>query len=849
MADSVSCPTQEELFRLTQGNLPGDRLESVCDHVEICGKCQDSLSKIEDPPDAFAKQLVRVSPDDLEKARTAIEAETLKEMATSVLGFFAPVLDSKGRRLTLTVPCQLGQYEVLRLIAYGGMGEVYEGRHVRLKRPVAVKVIRGFRQDDPVSHEHFLREMETAGQLEHPNLVRAYDAWEHEGYLFLAQELLDGESLQQLASKGQIKTPSEIAAAVLGTCRALEQLHGKGFVHRDVKPANIMRLNDGTIKLIDYGLAVAADCGKSASRVGGGTIGYMSPEQAYGSGTVDNRSDIYSVGRVLKYLLSKLPEVFAEAKQAELVQELTALAERLTQREPTDRLQSVYAVIVQLEQLQESMEPSEPATDKLAPPAPPTPPTVVERPRERTANPREPSSTPTTDAGPQAQPKRRGLGWSAIAVLLIGVAGFGAFQIVFKTDQQATVLVENHQPGDTIQVTSEDGKVRSVELGDQPRFVVDRGTYELSLEGPDKRQLNPASITVTGRDQLTVRIEDRSGGNKGFEPTGVAGVAKQPLKSKEMEIPSDPGTRPTEAGSTAPMSGKMANAAPAMMNPADSKTLSAPFSATDIRTSRQAWSESLGLPETLTVVTGQNPDFELEFVLIPPGTFEMGMPALLSLMAGNKPEWAESSRPAHRVTVAQPFYLSRYEVTQQQFRDVMGDGLTPVTGDGTTFPATQIPWKACVDFCSRLTQSGTNIPMGGKLRLPTEAEWEYACRAGTTSRFWSGDQIEPSQANLRISGRKLTLEPVDAFPPNPFGLHNTHGNVSEWCSDWFSPDYYAASGNDDPKGPAEGSRKVIRGGGYSNPSFSATSYWRQSHEPDTRSGNIGLRPVIELPTR
>lgn len=553
MVEIASCPTDEELIRLTHGDLPGERLESVCDHVEACEKCQDSLAQLEDPPDEFAKQLVRVSPDDLENARVAIEAETFKETANSVLDFFSPVLDSKDRRLTLTVPCQLGQYEVLRLIAHGGMGEVYEGRHVRLKRPVAVKVIRGFRQDDPVSHDHFLREMETAGQLEHPNLVRAYDAWEHDGYLFLAQELLDGDSLQTLVHQGQIKTPDEIVSALLGTCRALEQLHGKGFIHRDVKPANIMRLTDGTIKLIDYGLAVASDAGKPASRVGGGTVGYMSPEQANGSGTVDNRSDIYSAGRVLKYLLSKLPEVFAESKQAELVQKLTELAERLTQREPKDRLQSVYAVIVQLELLQKPTEPAESATSSLPPPPPPTPPPVANRPEKQTTNPGQPSPAPTTAAKPQPQPKRRGVVWSIFTVLLLGVIGFGASQIIFKTDQRATVLVENHQPGDVIQLTSEDGIVRSIELGDQPTFVVDRGTYELSLEGPDNRQLNPASITVTGQDQLTVRIEDRLGGTKDIEPTDVAGVAKQPLKPKEMEIPTDSGTKPTEAGSTDPI--------------------------------------------------------------------------------------------------------------------------------------------------------------------------------------------------------------------------------------------------------------------------------------------------------
>ncbi|MGZ0175009.1 MAG: serine/threonine protein kinase, partial [Planctomycetales bacterium] len=491
MVTTASCPSKEELFRLNHGDLPGEQLESVCDHVETCEKCQLILGQLDDPPDEFAKQLAQITPEALENARVAIEAETLKE------------------KPTLTVPCQLGQYEVLRLIAHGGMGEVYEGRHVRLKRPVAVKLIRGFRQDDPVSHEHFLREMETAGQLEHPNLVRAYDAWEHDGYLFLAQELLDGDSLQTLAHNGQIKTPDEIVAALLGTCRALDQLHGKGFVHRDVKPANIMRLTDGTIKVIDYGLAVAADSRKSAGRVGAGTVGYMSPEQANGSVTVDNRSDIFSAGRVLKYLLSKLPEAFAEAKQSELVQELTALAERLTQREPKDRLQSVYAVIVQLEQLQQSVVPIETPPEMEAPPkVPPTPPAKRTR-KTKNATSRKRTATAAPPPEPKINPQRRGVGWWALFALILAAVAFTAYQIVFKTDRQTTVLVENHQPGDVIKITSEDGKVRSVELGDQPKFVVDRGTYELTLEGPDNRRLNPANITVTGRDQLTVRIEDR----------------------------------------------------------------------------------------------------------------------------------------------------------------------------------------------------------------------------------------------------------------------------------------------------------------------------------------------------
>ena len=524
MIKTASCPSKEELIRLNHGDLPGDQLESVCDHVDACEKCQLIFGQLDDPPNEFGKQLAQITPDALENARLAIEAETLKETATSIWGQFSPVIKSKDRKPTLTVPCNLRQYEVLRLIGHGGMGEVYEGRHTNLKRPVALKVIHGIRQDDPVAYEHFLREMETAGQLEHPNLVRAYDAWEHDGCLFLAQELLDGESLQQLASKGQIKTPAEIIDALLGTCRALEQLHAKGFVHRDVKPGNIMRQTDGTIKLIDYGLAIASESGKSAARVGAGTVGYMSPEQAHGTGPIDHRSDIYATGRVLKYLLSKLPIDVKEPKQSELLEKLNALANRLTQKDPKDRLQNVYAVIVQLEQLQQPVEPVE-ATATTSP----SPQVGQRRRKKRTA--------PSSAIEPEAQPKRRGVIWLVLAALLIGIIGFGAFQIIFKTDRRATVMVENHQPGDVIQITSEDGKVRSVELGDQRKFVVDRGTYALSLVGADSRGLNPANITVTGRDQLTVRIEDRPAETTTTAQANPGQSTRKPFELEMVNIP------------------------------------------------------------------------------------------------------------------------------------------------------------------------------------------------------------------------------------------------------------------------------------------------------------------------
>lgn len=523
MVNKASCPTKEDLIRLNYGDLPEDQLESLCDHVEICEKCQLIFGQLEAPPDEFEKQLAKITPDDLENARIAIEEETLEDRATTIWGQLAPS-QQKDHDSTLDVPCNLRQYEVLKLIGYGGMGEVYEGRHSNLKRPVALKVIQGIRQDDPVAYEHFLREMETAGQLEHPNLVRAYDAWEHDGCLFLAQELLDGDALQELASQGLIRTPEEIIDAVLGTCRALEQLHAKGFVHRDVKPGNIMRLTDGTIKLIDYGLAIAAESGKSAARIGAGTIGYMSPEQAHGSGPVDHRSDIYSTGRVLKYLLSKLPSDTQNAKQVKLIEKLSKLADRLTQKDPQKRLQSIYAVILKLEQLQQSVKSREKPADSPAPLS--APPTARQKSRQsrtsvKSRRKRAAGTKPQNELTP---PNKRDSPWLLLVALILGMGGFGVFQLIFKTDRQATIMVENHQPGDVIRITSEDGKVLSVELSDQAKFEVNPGSYELTLDGPGNRQLVPGHITVTGHDKLKVRID------KVADPIGDA---EKPMDSRK----------------------------------------------------------------------------------------------------------------------------------------------------------------------------------------------------------------------------------------------------------------------------------------------------------------------------
>ncbi len=343
------CPADDKLARMVAGKLPTDHFESLCFHVESCPRCQGLLAQLEVEPDGFIRSLTGITEADLANARIEMELKSKFE-STRLFDYLSNIPEAKSNRPTLQPPCQLGPYEVQKLIAKGGMGEVYEAKHLRLNRPVALKVIRGYRQDDPASEGYFLREMANAGKLDHPNLVRAYDAWEADGCLYMAFELLDGQSLQNHFAKGNSRTLVDALDAILGTCRALEYLHSQGLVHCDIKPSNVIRLSDGSIKLIDFGLAM--DMALPHSPNGSGTKGYMAPEQQAKGGLVDQRADIYSLGCLLKFMLTGFVDTDSQGSKNAEAKELIAIAERMTQDAPEKRYQSVTEVRVLLENLQ-----------------------------------------------------------------------------------------------------------------------------------------------------------------------------------------------------------------------------------------------------------------------------------------------------------------------------------------------------------------------------------------------------------------------------------------------------------------------------------------------------------------
>jgi formylglycine-generating enzyme required for sulfatase activity len=239
--------------------------------------------------------------------------------------------------------------------------------------------------------------------------------------------------------------------------------------------------------------------------------------------------------------------------------------------------------------------------------------------------------------------------------------------------------------------------------------------------------------------------------------------------------------------------------------------------------------------------------------LIPAGEFLMGS-------ADRDPEAKPDEKPQHKVRIARPFYLGVYEVTQAEYKVVMvdrpnpsyfsaiGDGKTQVVGKDTDrFPVENVSWFDAIAFCNKLsereglkpcyTASNELIASGTGYRLPTVAEWEYACRAGSTTKFAFGDRLEPTMANF---DRTQPL-PVGSYSPNELGLFDMHGNMWEWCQDWYHPGYYANSPATDPLNSVHAPHRVFRGGTWRSILRDCRSANRDGNAPGLRFGGVGFR--------
>ena len=253
----------------------------------------------------------------------------------------------------------------------------------------------------------------------------------------------------------------------------------------------------------------------------------------------------------------------------------------------------------------------------------------------------------------------------------------------------------------------------------------------------------------------------------------------------------------------------------------------------------------------------------MKLVPIKSGTFKMGSP--------ESEKGHQKDEQQREVTLSEDFLMGTTEVTQKQWKDLMGTTFEDLANQqegplgrgaklsskpsatGDKQPMCFVNWADAISFCEALTkrehEAGT-LTLDKHYTLPTEAQWEYACRAGTTTTFSNGNVFTSKEANFYgklpygtevVGEYREKTTPIASFPANPWGLHDMHGNLYEWVSDWYEE---APTSTKDPKGPDKGDGRIIRGGAWDRKATSCRSAYRYSRDPNRRAHNIGFRVVV-----
>jgi formylglycine-generating enzyme required for sulfatase activity len=742
----------------------------------------------------------------------------------------------------LAIGSRFDTYELMEKLGEGGMGAVWKARHVKLDKFVALKVLPPHLMQDPEAVRRFEREMRAVGKLDHPHVVRAMDAREVGGLHFLVMEYVEGVDLSKYVKLRGPRSIGDACMMVRQAALGLAAAHAHGLIHRDIKPSNLLLTNQGQVKVLDLGLARLQADGPEARQLTQtgqvlGTPDFMAPEQWDDMNSVDHRADLYALGCTLFFLLigrapfgddrhttmgQKMKGHVLESPprlrdlRSDVPDELDQLYLQLMQKDSSTRLSSATEVANRLNEISRLHPPEASLTHNADRPLL----DLESAPNERTST--SPaasgtvalSTTPATQVDlripskPQTQtkpPQRRNslgllvLGGSAALFVLLGV-------IVIK-------------------IINPDGSTTEI--------IAPKGaTVELQQDG-----------------KVVANVSDGKA-SQGKASNGKTPPTKDRVPSTTTGLPSSVPTSPAPTFAVAP------------------------FDEAKAREYQAAWAQHLGLPSEFTNSIG------MKFRLVPPGEFTMGMPLdeaeSIAQMNAKDPAYrvmAVSATPTHQVRLTQPFYLGTHEVTQAQYKQVMG--INPshfaATGGGKElvkdkdtrqFPVEMVSFNDAAAFCIQLSQLESQQPVyslsgdqltiqsGSGYRLPTEAEWEWACRAGTLTLWGNGDDRQKlSEVAWYVPNANRVSNAVGQLRANPFGFYDMHGNVWEWCQDWHGQETYTERKDrvtNDPQGPEKGNLRVLRGGGSGSSQQDLRSAIRRAIGAKGTLHDYGFRVVLSI---
>ena len=753
-----------------------------------------------------------------------------------------------GRRDALPVGTVLRDFTIQAVIGHGGFGIVYRAGHNELDLTVAIKeylpvelavregaTVQPRSGTDRKDFEEGLRRFRDEAQAlidfdSHPSIVSCREFFRAHGTAYLVMAFEDGQSLAEvLASReaeGRPFTESDLLGVMTPVLEGLERVHAAGVLHRDIKPSNILiRRRDGRPVLIDFGAAKYATARFSKSQAPY-TEGYAAFEQVAEIGKLGPWTDMYGAGAVMWRMVAggnrpwepphpvrveqrshaalggtedPMPPA-SKLGEGRFSSELLEVIDRCLRLRETDRIQGSSELLEALRGVGDSAPQAESA--KTA-----RPPVKRSGAKQEERGSREVPPVPVPRSG------WRRAGWLTLAGLVVG---FGLVLATWWTSGfEETVR-------DEAPAVASDGVDREI-------AVPERGEAVDSVPSPNQRDADRESPL------------EASGKTQDPEPTGIGSGSKEEVSEAEGGRDSDdsPEVRPERTqGAVVDPWIRDWDALGSIRDPGFTAVAQAYIARYGTVPEASVWvAKAEGLLAELRELEAARPaqreageswvnSLGMEFVWIPAGSFVMGSPM------GEEGRIPDERQ--HEVRISTAYWMQKYEVTQGEWEAVMGANPSHFSDCGLRCPVEQVSWGDTQEFIRALNSRES----GRAYRLPTEAEWEYAARAGTSgARYGELDLIAWHWDN---SGR--STHPVGQKRANAWGLHEMLGNVWEWTGDWYGE--YPPGAVTDPKGPESGSPRVFRGGGWGSFAWFVRSANRINFvAPGYRGIGIGFRLV------
>jgi formylglycine-generating enzyme required for sulfatase activity len=715
-------------------------------------------------------------------------------------------------------------YEVLGLLGHGGMGVVYRARQVQANRLVALKMIRAVEHASPAERLRFQIETEAVARLQHPHIVQLYEAGEVRGQPFFSLEFCDGGTLTQQLKK-QRPSPREAAALIETLARAMHYAHLRGVVHRDLKPGNVLLAGaERVAKITDFGLAKRIDAeARDVSQSGAimGTAAYMAPEQAAGKvRDTGPAADVYALGALLYQCLTGRPS-FDGPQHLVLVSVLNdepVPPSRLATKVPAD-LETICLKCLSKEPARRYASAEELANDlrrfQAGEPIRARPVGAVER--------------------TWKWARRRPAAAALLGVVLLALVGLTVLSVVaLDREQKAQQEADKARKARDFLVNI--FRIKDVRAGNTTtaRQILNEAEQRIPIEFADQPEL---------RDELLAAIADV---NRALDRTIPAAMILEARGAVQLHSPRGDSARPVPQ---------------ALLYPDDRLTLAADAHVQVVFLSDLHKERLQPGRETTIRRKGCSPadaireradDVLMTFARLPKGTFYMG--------------WGSNTADPTKITkgteteIKEDFEIALHDVTQGQWEAIMGSNPSYFSRKGNgrnlvldisdeelkLFPVESVSWDDVQEFLKKLNERERG--RGYLYRLPTEAEWEHACRGGATSEeecshhFYFDkptNDLSSEQANFdgnhpfgkaRKGPYRERPTRVGAYPSNKLGLCDMHGNVWQWTD------------------TAGGSGRVIRGGCWDFEGTYCQAAYGDRFEPWYRLNNFGFR-LARVPVR